>query len=489
MAPSPYFPCAFNPPLTLNPTRRHRPAVHTSLTLRCSTPRTVPTHLHQKSTPTCLADRTRTSRRDQHDEHDEPDDSDGRPTYFATCARGLGDLLATELEATHINAEVLHIAASGVLFRGTEPGHLIAYRACLWLRTATRVLHRLAEVDVDAHMASAVPDAVYDAVKHGADWPSLLREGRASFSVQVRASASSGASERVLRMRAKDAVCDRLRDERCHMPERPDRHGAADVPLFMALHGGTLTLYADMAGDSLHKRGYRADGAVHRGALNETVAAGVLYRAGFRPDGTFGDISDVSIVDPMCGSGTLLLEAALLRTQAAVGLFRRAPFPFEHASDFDRAAFDEARQAAAAALRPEAIESLRLLGADVHRGALSLAQRDVEETRLKNAIELRHCDIRRLHLREAPTLVVSNPPWGRRLEEGDAWYDLGQFLREEAAGSTAVFLSGDATVTRELRMKARNRFPVRIGNVDCRVLVYDVLPKRETKELESPVPA
>lgn len=463
--------------------------------------------------------------------------------YFATCARGLGDVLAAELRSPLVDADVLHVAASGVRFRSRGSGHTTAYRACLWLRTATRVLHHIhtAPLDVsdsDSHSrfhsrsrlhsqsnvsssGYALTDAVYQATRRGANWPLLLDDGRRSFSVQIRASTlrddEGGSLERALQTRVKDAVCDELRDAGCEKPAPPDNHAVADVPLFVAVAQGSVSLYRDMAGASLHKRGYRADAAQHRGALNEAVAAGMLYLAGFAPDGSFDsqrhttsstrsknirnntdgdnagnsgdgwdDENDVIIVDPMCGSGTLLVEAALLRLQVAVGLYRRSAFPFERWADFDAEAYAGVRRVAISAQRADDSLRARLYGGDVNASALSLARHNVARTRLDKLVQLHHSNIRHLNLNLNPTsghngartLVICNPPWGRRLEEHDAWYELGQFLRNQAAGSTAVLLSGDAAITRSLRMKARNRFPVRTGNVDSRVLIYDVLPKK-----------
>lgn len=414
--------------------------------------------------------------------------SDSQSTYFATCARGLGDVLADELRASHIKAEVLHIAASGVRFRSTEAGHITAYKACLWLRTATRVLHHVFTTSLDDVMPHDVPDAVYTIVKHGCDWRLLLSAGRQSFSVQIRMSSAETRlhSERLLQMRVKDAICDSLRDAHCDKPPRPQNHGTADMPLFLTLNNGAVSLYQDMAGASLHKRGYRANAALHRSTLNEAVAAGMLYLAGMAADGTYAhqktSSGDVMIVDPMCGSGTLLIEAALLRLQVAVGLYRREPFPFENWYDFDADAYEHVRRTAIEAQRSDDDVQTTLVGSDINGSALALAERDVHRTRLSDIIELKQADIRSVRLANRPTIVICNPPWGKRLEEDDAWYDIGQFLRREAPESTAVLLSGDASVTRGLRMKARNRHPLRIGNMDTRVLVYDVLPKLKRKD-------
>lgn len=412
-------------------------------------------------------------------------------TYFATCAQGLGDVLAEELRSKHINADVLEVATSGVRFRGiSEPEHITAYRACLWLRTATRVLHFLFSVSLPTSNRVATLDAVYDLVKQRVDWGHYLQGGRRTFSIQIRTSEDSDhPSFRLLQIRAKDAICDSLRDAHLEKPPPPENHGEADLPLVLVLHNGVLTLYRDMAGVSLHKRGYRADTALHRSSLNESVAAGMLYLAGFTPEGSvFIDDAppdQLFVVDPMCGSATLLIEAALLRLQVAVGLYRQSPFPFEHWPEFSPKEFAAVRDEAVSAQISDKDACIRLLGTDIHKGAIRLAQTDVAATRLDSLIKLSHCDIRDARLSRSPTLVVSNPPWGKRLEDGDAWHEMGVFLREQAAGCRAAFLSGDASATRALRMKARNRYPLRTGNMSTRVLIYDVLPKlSEEKKIQ-----
>lgn len=446
-----------------------------------------------------------------------------RNLYFATCARGLGQLLARELEADPINAQVLEIAASGVRFRGSEEGYVTGYRACLWLRTAIRVLFEvsrgeldLAETDDSGHVSRAV----YEFVKRCANWAYYLQDGSKSFSIQARVSEglsnerkqrrASGErrtwrnekqrgggvwspsmypGEHTVQVIAKDAICDALRDEGAEKSQKPTSHSDADVPLFITLHGRSICVYQDMAGASLHKRGYRSDNALHKSSLNESVAAGMLYLAGFRPDGSFSkdrsgnengkvETEPLVIVDPMCGSGTLLIEAALLRLRVAVGLYRRR-FAFEGWRDYDERMFKWVVEEAISMQRADADIGATFIGNDLDGSALRLARKNLEQTRLSAVVSLHQCDTKEFFLPRAPTLTISNPPWGLRLEgETEAWKKLGFFLREFGGGCVAVFLSGDSEVTRGLRMKARRKVAVRIGNVDTRVVIYDVLPKR-----------
>lgn len=459
----------------------------------------------------------------QYDSHAETNFSDPSPTrdvYFATCARGLGEYLAREIESDNVQGEVLDIASSGVRFLATEPGHVTGYRACLWLRTAMRVLlevstRQLPSPSNTSHASFDLADSIYDFVKDCADWPTLLEDGAKSFSVQTRVSEGSARrhsyhrtqstgpgrrtysnrlsvftpGEHAVQVRVKDAICDALRDVGLPKPNRPSSHSEADVPLFVTLHDARVTVYRDMAGASLHKRGYRADSALHRSSLNESVAAGMLYVAGFAPDGSFRGEGErdgqrtkgkeLVIVDPMCGSGTLLIEAALLRLHVAVGLYRER-FAFEQWVDFDERVYRSIVDDTITAQHNDDEMDATLIGNDADVSALVLAKRGLDRTRLTRLVKLRHGDVRDLALKKAATLTICNPPWGVRIDrEVDAWEGLGGFLREFGSGGTAVLLCGEKSVSRGLKMRTKRKVPVRVGNVDCRVLVYNILPKLE----------
>jgi hypothetical protein len=244
--------------------------------------------------------------------------ADGKYIFFATCPRGLGSVLAAEVSSAEVAGDVMHVHASGVEFSGTSM--MTGYAACMWLRTAVRVLCLVAstpDIRIECGIGEDDYTALYNFVRKAADWDVILSGGSRSFSVQVRESESLPThrqERRPLRGRgrrnvggpahrdaqdgfvfgahkaqvcAKDAICDAIRDVGLETPPRPDSHATSDVPLFLALHLGQASLYRDMAGASLHKRGYRSDSPLHRSSLNEAVAAGMLYLAGFQPDGSF----------------------------------------------------------------------------------------------------------------------------------------------------------------------------------------------------------
>lgn len=461
--------------------------------------------------------------------------------FFATCPRGLGDVLSREISSSDVNGNVTATYSSGVEF--TAESMATGYAACLWLRTAIRVLHLIA---VSSDVFASDPesgttgtneyDDLYNFVRHSVDWNELLFGGRQTFSVQVRESSlarehgpdptpqrnrrtdrktSQYASRETdgifgaqrAQICIKDAICDAVRDAENIAPKRPDSHASADVPLFVAIHRGKVSLYRDLTGASLHKRGYRSNVPLHRSSLNEALAAGMLYLAGFQPDGSFifdddgmnegrertdSDsisrapsqnpeenhyFSNISVLDPMCGSGTLLIEAALCRLHIAPGLYR-TDFPFQRWHDYDQREYDRLVTLALSCQREDNNINMSLTGSDTSKSAVFLARKVLERIRISHLVEIKERDVRELQLEHAPTIVITNPPWGRRLHnEVDAWQDLGDFLKRSAEGSRAILLSGDRSLTRGLGMRARRKIPVRIGGVDCRVLVYDVLPR------------
>ena len=417
----------------------------------------------------------------------------GHSRYYATCHPGLEDVVAAELrDARTIGASNVVPGASGVAFTGDAR---TGYLANVWLRSAIRVLCELRHGWLDPAAPGGV--AVYDFVRGAAPWeevlgatpndPNRVDSGYRSeyrtdsrdasevsfstFSFEARVwSCSDVTSTRLAATRAKDAVCDALVDATGSRPPKPpDGHSSADVPMFLTLYRDEATLYRDMSGKSLHRRGYR-DAALHRAALNESAAAGALAIAGWaeaceraRREPSY---RLPVLVDPMCGSGTILIEAALMAGAVAPGLVRadashaarRNAFAFENWPDHDRDALDSVLREAGE-LGREARKALGkkpvLVGCEIHPGALSLARRAARLAGVEALVDLTEGDCRdfahpavtaeareeaeddeaedgderspldtlgpvALRRGGGGVLVVSNPPWGRRVGGGDA---------------------------------------------------------------------
>lgn len=447
--------------------------------------------------------------------------------YFATCAPGLEKLLAAELSSPLISAQEVEEGSAGVSFVGTK---VTGYKANLWLRTAVRVLVQLAAGPLP--LGRGQYDPVYTFVREAVDWTSILvddspgqhewrgssgeREGilpssRArpatrtppqdykfrNFVVQSRVwSCTDISSSEFATLRAKDAICDAVRDA-CggDRPEPPEKGAVVDVPLFLSLYRDTAVLYRDLSGVSLHKRGYRD--VMHKASLNEGIAAACLTIAGWNSAvAGFGDANknvlqkERVLLDPMCGSGTFLIEAALMATNFAPGLFRRQ-WPFQAWHDFDQSAWKQCKDEALS-VKISSVPGVRLLGNDIHEGALSLCKRDAKTAGVLHLLDLSCEDCQNYQPPVVPSLVVTNPPWGTRLtdefSDGESewlhgtWQMLGRFLKEQCSLADVYVLSGNAEVTRAMHMRADKKWPVTVGGQERKLLHYHVLPPKARSE-------
>lgn len=422
--------------------------------------------------------------------------------YFATCHPGLENVVAEELQAPEISAANIRPGKAGVHFTGDTA---VLYRSNLWLRAAIRVLVLIGECELDPRRPAG--DTLYEAFREVADWAWLLQPG-STFSIDGRIYGNSNFSNsKLLTARGRDAICDAIRDRRGVRPGPPPQGRIADLPLFATAFQDTLRVYRDASGESLHRRGYRS--AMHVASLNEAAAAGCLLLAGWhRATSNRGGGTPAHLVDPMCGSGTFLIEAALIASKIAPGLYRRR-WPFVAWPDADQAAWKDAvTQARDTRVHTRTCE---LWGNDIHAGALSLAQRDFEAAGIKNVIRLHHGPCQTWRLPAPPQFVMCNPPWGKRLlgdesrgwrdrerqnlrqpgsaggeltdvdeELEEAWMGLGSFMKSQTGGADAFILSGAAASTQYMRLRAAQKWPLAIGGVDCRLLHYKIrLPSED----------
>lgn len=374
------------------------------------------------------------------------------PSYYVACTLGLEEVLATELRGIGATDVVLRRGACS--FTGAQP---LAYRACLWLRSAIRVQEEL------TRGRARDRDELY-ALAGTVDWSrSITHLQTLAIDGSVRDSFANDTRYPVLVV--KDAICDQFRAAH---DKRPDvARDRPDLPIKLVLQGDEAILYRELGGEPLHKRGYRE--IQHKSPLNEATAAGLLLLTDWDRRSP--------VCDPMCGSATFLIEAAWLATDRAPGLGRS--FAFERWRDVDlaawRAIYDEAEARAAAG----ADRCPPLCGNDRHPGAIALAQKALAAAGLGGRIQLTHGDARDYAPPFPPQLVVTNPPYGERLQADpasleDTWRALGQFLHERCGGASAYVLCGNPELTRHLGLRASQKFPVRNGPLDCRWLRYEI---------------
>lgn len=366
--------------------------------------------------------------------------------FFAPCPRGLETELAGELDA--LGATRIEPASGGVGFSGELA---LAWKVNLWSRLAIRVLQQVAH----GHYRSE--DDLYRAAL-ALPWPEWFDPQR-TIAVRTVAHACPLKSLNFASLRIKDAVCDRFREELGVRPSVNTR--APDVPIVLYLERDAYTLYLDLSGEPLNRRGYRIQAA--EAPLNENLAAGLLRLAGWTPD--------TPLLDPMMGGGTILLEAGLMALNVAPGLKRH--FAFEHLASFDRVGWARLRKdAQAAALDPR---PLPIYGCDIDPRMVRAAEANLRAAGLLDCVRLRQADVLQVDAPASAGVIVSNPPYGVRLPQAapSTFYaSLGDALKRRFAGWTAFLLSADAELPRAIGLRLARRTPLYNGPLECRLYEY-----------------
>ncbi len=373
--------------------------------------------------------------------------------FFATCPRGLEALLAEDLAAA--GAVSARAVPGGVAFAGAWE---VCYRANLESRIATRVLWRV------AHGAYASEDDVYR-LAFGADWPKLF-DVASTLRVYVTAQRSPLKSLEFVTLRVKDAVCDRFRDAAGRRPSVDTR--SPDVRVHLFLTDREATIYLDTSGEPLYLRGHKI--AKVEAPLKENLAAGILRLAGWKPG--------VPLLDPMCGSGTFLIEAAQMSLADAPGLGRDpGEFGFERLANFDAALWRRLR-AEAAQRRLEA-KQLPLWGSDSAADAVARARQNLAYAGLDGLVTVERADLLE---REPPApegILVANPPYGERLGSSEAlaafYPKLGDALKKRFPGWRCYFLSADAQLPKLIGLKPSKKTPLFNGPLECRLYEFVVV--------------
>lgn len=374
----------------------------------------------------------------------------GNLEYFAPCSLGVEAALTAEL--VELGARDLSTRPGGVSFRGDRR---LGYAANLWLRSAVRVQ------DLLLRAPARGKDELYDAV-YRIDWAQHMRlDQTLAVDASVRDSELTHSS--FVALTVKDAIVDQFRTRRGRRPSV--NVDAPDLPLKVVLKADQLTIWRNLSGDSLHRRGYHA--LQVKSPLNEATAAGLLRLAEWDRASP--------LVDPMCGSGTFVIEAAMLAADRAPGRERR--FAFERWPDLDAELLRTLRAEARA--RAKATLPFALEGSDRHGGAVAIARRSAEHAGVGPLVRFSVEDAARWTPPCAPPFtVLCNPPYGERIGEGDdlvaSWRALGRFLAERCQGARAFVLCGNREMVPHLGLESRRQFSVMNGQIECRLLEYDL---------------
>jgi putative N6-adenine-specific DNA methylase len=370
--------------------------------------------------------------------------------YFATVARGLEPIAAQELE--RLGAKEVRPDFTGVHFVGDTA---LLYRVNLWARTIFRVLVTLREFPC--------PDAdrLYQEVQK-IDWEQYLQSD-STLAVNATGGNRQLNHTHFTALQVKNAIVDQQRrqsGERSSVDtENPD------VLINVHIYQDRCTLSLDSSGTSLHRRGYRP--AMGIAPLKETLAAALLEMAQWEPSLPF--------LDPLCGSGTLPLEASLKALNIAPGLFREQ-FAFENWLDFDQELWDEVLKEA----NDNEISELKapIFGSDRDPDILDQARINAQQCGVADQVTFTETELSQL---EAPAdcgVIICNPPYGERLgdasELGDFYKLLGDVFKQRFKGWTAFVLTGNKELAKKVGLKAARRIPVYNGSIACTLLKYEL---------------
>lgn len=367
--------------------------------------------------------------------------------FFAPCPRGLEPALVEELTA--LGARELEPTQGGVGFWGDWT---CCYRVNLESRIATRVLWRV------AHGRYRAEEDIYR-LAYGATWAKWFSADD-TIRVQVTARRSELKSLEFITLRIKDAVCDHFRTVSGRRPNVDTANPAVRIHAFLSRD--SVVLYLDTSGAPLYKRGFKP--ASVEAPLKENLAAGILRLSGWQP----GE----ALVDPMCGSGTFLIEAAHIALDVAPGLGRS--FAFERLRVVDRSAWASLRRAAEQRRKPPA--RLPIWGADIVADQLRRARTNLEAAGVAACVTLACCDFVELQAPAPQGVLVTNPPYGVRLGQtealAEAYPGWGDALKQRWAGWQAHFLSADELLPKRIGLKASRRTPLFNGALECRLYAF-----------------
>lgn len=367
--------------------------------------------------------------------------------FFAPCPRGLAPALAEELAA--LGAQHPQPAEAGVGFAG--PFELV-YAANLRSRVASRILWRVAQ------FAYANENDVYEGAR-AVRWRDLFSAER-TFKVETNAHRSPVKSLDFVTLRVKDAVADHFREALGRRPSVAPRE--PDLRVHAFLDQRTCTLYLDTSGEPLFKRGRRDH--VGEAPLKKNLAAGILRLAGWRPG--------IALLDPMCGAGTFLSEAAEMSLARAPG--RSRAFAFQKLARFNASTWERSLAQAAREERPA--EALPIFGSDLYGRSLGHAALNLREAGLEDVVRLKQVNLLELAAPAGHGMLVTNPPYGVRLGDKErlaAFYpQLGDALKKRFAGWTAFILSGDPDFAKLIRLQPSRKTVLFNGALECRLYEY-----------------
>ena len=364
---------------------------------------------------------------------------------IAKTFMGLENVLAQEL--TQLGANNIQIGRRMVAFTGNQE---MMYRANFQLRTAIRILKPI------AHFKAHSAEDMYDEVRK-IDWSQYIEQGK-TFSVDSVVYSEEFRNSRFVTYKVKDAIVDQFREATGTRPNISVSN--PDIRLNIHIAEDQATLSLDSSGESLHRRGYRQESV--EAPLNEVLAAGMILMSGWKADTDF--------IDPMCGSGTLLIEAALIARNINPGVFRKA-FAFEKWPDFNQELFDTIYNDDS----QERDFTHHIYGYDVDMKAVNTARLNVKAAGFSQTVTVEQQDFKDFKKPAEKSIIMTNPPYGERISTPDllgTYKMIGERLKHEFGGNEAWILSYREECLEQIGLKPSIKIPLYNGSLECEFRKY-----------------
>jgi len=367
---------------------------------------------------------------------------------IAKTFAGMEDLLAEEIK--NIGGKNITKIKRGVKFEGSEE---VLYKGLFSLRTVLRLL-----IPVCSFMAHTEKD-LYRKVKKQ-PWEDYLELSQ-TFAIDCVANSEVFRHSKFAGLRVKDAICDRFREQNDDARPSIDTK-RPDVLFNVHISNLDVTILLDVGGFSLHKRGYRTQD--HEAPLNEALAAGMIMLSGWDGKKDF--------IDPMCGSGTLLIEAAMI-AQNIPPRINLNDFAIQEWDNFDAQLWNSVKRELKEQIEPS---STKIVGSDVSDAYVEMAKDAVKEMGL-DSIEVKQCDIVNLKNDLSDGLLISNPPYGERMDKDNIiefYKEIGDLLKSEFTGFEAWILSSNFEALKFIGLRPSRKIPLRNGALDCKMQKYEL---------------
>lgn len=378
---------------------------------------------------------------------------------IAKTFKGLEEVLANEL--IQLGANDVQIQRRSVSFSGDKA---LMYKVNLHCRTALRFLMPIAE------FKAINPDEVYAEIKK-INWSDYL-DVTSSFAIDSIVFSREFSHSKFVAYRVKDAIVDQFKEK---YEKRPSV-SVSNPDILINIHiasNNYCTVSLDSSGESLHKRGYRT--AQTQAPINEVLAAGMLLLAKWEGKSNF--------IDPMCGSGTFLIEAALIGLNIPPGIFRKS-FGFEKWKDFDQELFEEIYNDDS----QEKEFTFKIYGSDISATAVNITEQNIANAGLNKYIEVKRCGINELDIPKEKLLMVTNPPYGERLKDNNLsilYENIGRLLKFKFGGNEAWIISSEEPLLSKIGLKPSRKIKLLNGDLDCLFCRYEIFDGKRNEYLRN----